>query len=417
MKKDEKRVRFEWKDMNKRWWGVTLSACIAVAFYVALTHLGAIRSAIGSMLHFFLPVIIGLAIACVANPFVNFFRRKVFRRIRSEKIAGRLSVLIVFILILALLFVLLVSLLPQLLSSIVGFIENLDGYVAGLQRFVQGLDIPSQELETQLENLLDSESGVFGRVISMLTQNIGTIVKASTNIGSSAFNWLIGFILAIYLLMDKVRIKRFFSRLCRLVMSDSTYEKVFDVWGRFKVILTQYIVFEILDALIVGVSNYIFMKITGMPYALLVSVVVGVANLAPTFGPIAGAAIGAFILLLVEPILVVWFLIFTVVLQTIDGYIIKPKLFGDALNVPSILILVAIIVGGRMFGVVGMLLAIPAAAILEYIYRELLIPWLRARRTRRYGAPEAQPNEREEAALAPAGDEPSAGPDGPGKKT
>ena len=114
------------------------------------------------------------------------------------------------------------------------------------------------------------------------------------------------------------------------------------------------------------------MAIMGMDYAVLISVVVGVTNMVPTFGPIVGCLIGMFILLLVHPMWSVWFLIFTILLQTVDGYIIKPKLYGDTLGVSPLLILIAIVVGGRMFGVIGILLAIPVSAILDYIFREIL---------------------------------------------
>ena len=109
-----------------------------------------------------------------------------------------------------------------------------------------------------------------------------------------------------------------------------------------------------------------------MPYNILISVVVGITNLAPTFGPIVGGLIGAFILLLVNPWQALWFILFTLVLQTIDGYILKPKLFGNSFGVSSIWILITIIVGGRMFGVWGILLAIPFAAIADYFYRDVI---------------------------------------------
>ena len=125
------------------------------------------------------------------------------------------------------------------------------------------------------------------------------------------------------------------------------------------------------------------MWIMGMQYAGLVSVVVGFTNLIPTFGPIIGAAIGGLILLLVKPVHALIFVIFTLVLQTIDGYIIKPRLFGNTLGVSGLLILVAIVVGGNIFGVVGILLAIPFAAILDFSYKEAFLPWLEERGERR----------------------------------
>lgn len=116
-----------------------------------------------------------------------------------------------------------------------------------------------------------------------------------------------------------------------------------------------------------------------MPYSVLISLVVGVTNLAPTFGPIVGAVIGAFILVLVNPWHAFWFLVFTIILQTLDGYVIKPKLFGNTLGISSVWILIAIIVFGRIFGIVGVLLAIPFAAIIDFTYRELFIVWLEKR--------------------------------------
>ncbi len=120
-----------------------------------------------------------------------------------------------------------------------------------------------------------------------------------------------------------------------------------------------------------------------MPFVALVSVVVGVTNLAPTFGPFVGGFIGAFLLVLINPLDALWFIIFTLFLQLCDGYVIKPKLFGGAFDVPSVWILVFIVVGGRMFGVIGILLAIPVAAIVTFVYRESFLPYLERRQLKK----------------------------------
>ena len=121
------------------------------------------------------------------------------------------------------------------------------------------------------------------------------------------------------------------------------------------------------------------MSIAGIPYSVLISLVVGVTNLAPTFGPIVGAIIGGFVLVLVNPLHALWFIIFTIILQTIDGYVLKPKLFGGSLGVPGVWILISIIVGGRILGVTGILLAIPFAAIVDFIYHDLIFQEARRR--------------------------------------
>ena len=148
-------------------------------------------------------------------------------------------------------------------------------------------------------------------------------------------------------------------------------------------IMTRYIAFNVLDSAIVGSVNAVFMLILGMPYAGLVSFIVAVTNLIPTFGPVVGGAIGAFILFLAKPWYALAFIAFCVAVQLLDGYIIKPKLFGDSLGVSGMWILIGVIVGGRMFGAVGMLLAIPAVAILEFLYRDYLLPYLEKRRLRK----------------------------------
>ena len=380
-------MKISWKLMNKHWGGFTLAACVVVAFYVALTHVGAIMDGVKAVVHFCQPVIIGAVIAYILNHMARYIRRTLFGRLRSRRVAGGLSVLLTVLIVLVVLLLLLGMLIPQLVTSVAGFVDNLDTYVASLQRFVKAMGIQSEELEQRLSELISDENGLLQQVVDMITKNIGRVLKVSSSIGSQAINWVISFILAIYLLGDKTRLARAMREFFVLVLPDRAYERSAAVWKRFNEIFSRYIVCEIMDALIVGGSNYLFMIATGMPYALLVSAVVGVANLAPTFGPIVGAGIGGFILLLVKPVLVLWFLGFTIILQTIDGYLIKPKMFGDALNVPAILILASIIIGGRMFGVVGILLAIPCAALLEYIYHDLFVPWLRVRKALRRVTP------------------------------
>ena len=132
-----------------------------------------------------------------------------------------------------------------------------------------------------------------------------------------------------------------------------------------------------------GVLNAVFLLITRAPNVALISVICGITNLAPIFGPIVGGVLGAFILVLNKPWYALAFIIFTIVLQTVDGYVIKPKLFGNTLGVPSIWILISLVVGGRMFGVWGVLLAIPFAAIFDFVYKDMIYKALEKRKEER----------------------------------
>ena len=173
------------------------------------------------------------------------------------------------------------------------------------------------------------------------------------------------------------------KRVLQLTTNDEHYSEISAVGVKFNTIFAKFITVDLIDALLIGVVDYIFMVAVGMPYALVISVAVGVANLVPTFGPIVGAVTGVVILLLANPIYALWFLVFTVILQTIDGYIIKPKMFGEVLNVPGILIMISIVVFGRIMGVVGIFLSIPISAIIVYLLDEYAFPRLEKRKKKK----------------------------------
>ena len=209
---------------------------------------------------------------------------------------------------------------------------------------------------------------------------MGTLISATSNAGGKAASWAIGIIMAIYFLLEKEGIKAASSKLGKLIMAPMKYMRCEILLDKFHNIFSKYIVCEILDSIIVAVVNAIFMVIAGLPNALFLSVIAGVTNLAPNFGPIVGLAINCFFLVLSSPHKVLMFIIFTIILQTLDGYVLKPKLFGGALNVPGVLILIFIIFFSKFMGVSGILLAIPFAGIAMYLYNEALIPWLEFRK-------------------------------------
>lgn len=145
-------------------------------------------------------------------------------------------------------------------------------------------------------------------------------------------------------------------------------------WEKCRNIFRTYISSNLLDAAIVGAANAIFLAVMGLPHILPISLIAAITNMIPTFGPVIGLLAGCLFLIFRSPISALWFLLFTVVLQFIDSYLIKPKLFGSTLGVPSFLVLVVTLVGGWFFGIWGVLLAVPAAAILLMLWRDKLTP-------------------------------------------
>jgi predicted PurR-regulated permease PerM len=339
--------------------------------------LSAVLSAFGTFVGYFRAVILGAVFAYLLSPLAIFFSTKVFRGKVFDKTRWALSVIFAVAVMLLAMTLLIWTLLPQLIDSIVLFSANIDGYATSLMNLIEN---------SSLYNLIDQESFMtfsqnsLTSVTNFIKENAGNIVGFAASSGKNIASTVIAMILAIYLLMDSKRVVNGVKQLFSLVLPETGYKLFMDFVVRCDNILINYIVQSLLDALIIGSANAVFMTVTGMPYVGLISVVVGVTNLVPNFGPIVGGAIGAFILILIKPMSALGFVIFCLLLQTVDGYILKPRLFSGSLGVSGLLILSSTIVLGNMFSVLGILLSIPTAAVLSFLYHDYLLPWLKKRK-------------------------------------
>ena len=366
------------KNDKIRWGGLTLSLCIAVAFYYFLTHLGDFNTAVSYFMGLFSAVLIGAVIAYIVNPLAMFFDKHFPRKWKASR-RWILSSVLALLLVLAVCIGLFSAFIPYFIDNVREFVGRLNLYKHQLMSLVSSLQI-DDGLKASAISIIDTQIDVNGKVTEYLNNNFSNIVSMSTALGRRVLNVLIGIIFAFYFLIGKKKLVSILATFAKLVTPDRYESHLNDIWKQFNSIFSRYIVFTLLEALTVGLLNAAFMLITGTPYVVLISVVVGITNLAPTFGPIFGGAFGAVLLLLAEPGRVIPFIVFTLILQLIDGYIVKPKLYGEALNVPSFLVLTFLVVGGKLWGFTGLLLAIPTAALLSYIYNNIIIPWLRSRK-------------------------------------
>jgi predicted PurR-regulated permease PerM len=328
-----------------------VALCIAVILYLTLSNINIFFTGISAFLDFIYPVFLGLIIAYIMDPLVMLYQKNVFQRVSKNTIRRNLSVVAAVITVLAGIIFLMVALIPQIVNSISTFVGNIETYAKSLQKLLKDLENLSSSWKFDLSSVISQGEDMVEKLLADMPKNLDAILDTTVSFGKSIASWVIGAIFAIYFLIDKDRLKNAGSTLLRSFVLDRTYRNYVVFWERSNQILIRYIVYDVLDGLIIGVTNWFFMAVADMPYGLLISVVVGVTNLAPTFGPIVGGAIGAFILVLINPWYALTFLIFTIVLQTVDGYILKPKLFASTLGVSGVWILICIVVGGRMFGV------------------------------------------------------------------
>ncbi len=353
--------------------------CGSVLFYVIVSNISTIWNAFIFVLGYFTPLILGCILAYIINPLAKFLFEKPFKKIKREKGRWNLSAVLAIIIVMLLLGFLLGTLIPQLFDSINTFRNNLDGYVVALRDLLDRWQLSKY---VDVDKFLQSSENLWKMIIDFAKDNISNIINASASVGKSLVNWALGFVLSVYLLFAKKQVKKFFATFFRAALPVDRYDGFRTFLVRCDGILSHYITYSLIEGILIGLLNALFMGIMRMQYVGMISVVVGVTNLIPTFGPIIGGVIGAFILLLTKPWHALAFIIFTLVLQTVDGYIIKPNLFGDSLGVSGLLILATIIIGGKMFGVPGILLSIPFAAILDFVYEDYFLKLLQNRRAK-----------------------------------
>lgn len=362
---------------EKNWYANAVALCIPVILYVALTRLGPIGSALGKFAGYFNTVILGLILAYLMNPLAKFFQKKVLSR--TGKLGSKWSLAAILAVLTTIIFLsfILSTMIPQLVDSIRKFISNMDTYAASMDTYLSKMGASGL---LKGHKIAEYFADFNMRIIDFIAQNAETILNASAAAGKTVVKWVIAFILSVYMLMAKSSLKKGALRFMHAVLPEKPYQSTVSYLKRCDKILVDYIVFSLLDSIIVGVVNAVFMTIAGMEYVGLISLIVAVTNLIPNFGPIIGGAFGAFILFLVNPLDALLFIIFTCVLQFLDGYIIKPKLFGNKLGVSGLLILASVIVCGNIWGITGILLAIPIAAILDFTFRDVILPALERRR-------------------------------------
>ena len=396
-------MSFKERFWSSKYLRIFVIICGAILFYAMVTHFGVVWNALGFILGILAPIIIAAIITFLLNPIVMFFENKVFHKLKfkSGKYLHGFCVIFVMLVLCVLILLLLVLIIGQVAVSLKQLIENFDSY---LQAFVNMLNKVMADKVNEINilgiNLMELDtkgiSEFMDEIMKWVTSHTDGIIGSAMSVGSNLLNTLITIMLTVYMLLDIRHLKRGISRFFRAVMSDTRYARFSDLCSKGGKIFLQYFGSNLLDSLIIGVMCYLFMLIMGLPYSLLIAVIVGVFNFVPTFGPLVGAIVCAFLILLVNPWGALWFVIYSMVSQFIDANLIKPKLFGDTTGLRPMWVLAAIIIGGGLFGVVGMLLGVPLFAIIAIIVNEKIDKSLEKRGYIQEAAGETVENEAED---------------------
>ncbi len=363
------------------------AGCIIGLFYLFIGKIGTVFGVLGEILSAMSPIIIGCIIAFLLNPVVNILRNDlkkivsaVFKKFDEDKVykvSHGISVFLSIIMFIAIITALLWILIPSLYDSINKLYNNLDNYATNIEKFVLKIVRNKPQLSEMVNNYLeDIETSIRSVLTDTLLPNMDTVVKSVTSgiVGGLKFvlNFVVGIIAAIYILFSK---DKFTAQGKKIVYAFVSREKGNDILSVIEYVdgvFSGFISGKIIDSIIIGMICFIFCTIVSMPYALLISVIVGVTNIIPFFGPFIGAIPSAILVFVESPKLCVVFVIFIIILQQVDGNIIGPLILGDTTGLSSFWVLFAILVGGNLFGFTGMVLGVPTFACL-YTMATLLL--------------------------------------------
>ena len=357
---------------NAYWrWGLTLvlSACAILVFYDTFFQNGVLLLFIKKLFGILTPVIYGFALAYLLAPIVNFFDRTLanaFPKLRSSGVRA-ISILITWAMAALVIYILMSILLPQLYASVLLLGGNMETYYRTVYNWVTRMLENNPNVASWATNMIreyykELVSWVTDTWIPQAQQTIALLTGGVVSVVIFLKDLLVGVIVSIYLLGTKERFGAHSRALLYSVLSTTRYDAALRAVKKADTIFSGFVRGKLLDSLIIGILCFIVSSILALPYAPLVSVIVGVTNIIPFFGPFLGAIPSAFLILLVDPLKCLYFIVFILVLQQFDGNILGPKILGNSTNLSSFWVIVAILVGGGFFGVAGMFLGVPLFA-------------------------------------------------------
>lgn len=372
-------------DMFKKYkvqviWGLTafISVGALILFYFLVLRWKEFGNLMNKLANIIAPVTIGLFIAYILDSLVKTMKKGMNRcrrssgRIsdRAERLQNSVAILLSEIIMIALIVVLMWIVVPQVISSIMMIVSNLGVYREHIRSLIEPLMEKYPDIAVQAQRAIDNVGNLVDNFIKndMMTA-VSVLSTGLMSMGASVYHFILGAIVSVYLLASKKRLIGVGKKSLYTLFGPEKGDQAMIGVRYANRVFKGFFVGKLLDSLIIGVLCFIGVTIFGMPYSVLISIVVGVTNVIPYFGPFIGAIPSALLILVVDPTKCLIFCIFILVLQQLDGNVIGPKVLKNTTGVSSLGVLISILVGGGLFGVGGMLVSVPAYAVLCMLVR------------------------------------------------
>lgn len=377
------------KNMQK----IALLILFTVLLLVGLQNIHSVIGVLTYVLHLAMPFVLGGAIAFILNVPMRWLESKLFPPVMQRKHPAvyrfrRVACLILTIVIMAGVVVILgFMVLPEIGRSAVTIGEHIRIFTQNVVDTLQDMAITYPDIVNQLLALAEDWQSIdwpqIGTSVIQFLQTgnfLGGTVSVASSIIGGVSNFLIGLVFAIYILLQKEKLSSQFKKICYSFLPEDKADGLLKIFQLSNDTFSSFISGQCLEAFILGLLFFIVMSLLRLPYAMAISMLIGVAALIPIFGAFIGCGVGAFLILIVNPMQAFIFVIVFLVLQQIEGNLIYPHVVGNSVGLPSIWVLVAVTLGASTMGVVGMIINIPLFSVIYALLRQVVYRRLKERR-------------------------------------
>lgn len=353
-----------------------LVICFSIIFYLIISKSSVFIDKFREIVAVFEPFIVGATIAYLLNFVLKFYEEELLENILGNNMKKKgkrgLGLILTYITFFLFLVLFIRFVLPQLFESLLGLANSIPTYVNNLSSFLQN-NMDNATLQSEVLSVITAKVNMaIEYVIKIAADMIPILGNIVMSITSSIWNIVLGVIISIYILMDKEKFHALSKKVCYGMFSKRRANIIIRITQKVNYIFGRFIAGKIIDSFIIGVLTFIVLVIFKMPYAPLISVIIGITNIIPFFGPFIGVVPSSIIILFVSPIKALWFLIIIFIIQQVDGNIIGPKILGDSIGISPFWILFSILIMGKLMGLVGMIVGVPLFAVVYSIIKEII---------------------------------------------
>lgn len=367
-------------DWNKRYTTIAIYSfiviCCSLIFYNILDKMSEFTGTLGWMVSTLQPFIIGFVIAYLLNFILVFIENKVLVHDKLKHLSKRskrgIGILLTYIIASIIMYLFIQFVLPQVIDSIVGIVNDVPTYIANVTSFIEEMSTKFDLNNEYVGMAIEKWNEFINYAINIVTNLLPVLANGIKNIASSLWNIILGIIISIYMLIDKENFAALSKKVVYALLSKRSADKVVELGHRSNDTFGKFLSGKIIDSVIIGILTFIILTVTKMPFTILVSVIIGITNIIPFFGPFLGAIPSFIIILFVSPVKALWFLLIIVIIQQLDGNVIGPKILGDSIGISAFWILFSILVAGKLLGLAGMIIGVPLFAIIYSIVKEIV---------------------------------------------